>query len=74
MSVALPLDKMTLADKLAAMETLWEDLSHRAGDIAVPDWHYEILADRETAVREGQEEFVDRDVAKDQLRQSTKNK
>ena len=24
MSVALPLDKMSLADKLAAMETLWK--------------------------------------------------
>lgn len=74
MSVVLPLDKMSLADKLAAMETLWEDLSRHAGDIAVPDWHYEILADRETAVREGREEFVDWEAAKEQLRQATQSK
>ena len=72
MSVALPLEKMSLADKLETMETLWEDLSRHAGDIAVPDWHYEVLAERETAVREGTESFIDWETAKDQLRNSVK--
>jgi len=27
MSIKLPLDEMTIQDKLAAMESLWEDLS-----------------------------------------------
>ncbi len=29
MSIDLPLDKMTLADKLATMEAIWADLSKR---------------------------------------------
>jgi hypothetical protein len=63
---------MSIADKLETMETLWEDLSRHAGDIVVPDWHYAVLADREAAVREGTESFIDWEAAKDQLRNSVK--
>lgn len=72
MSIALPLDKMSVADKLETMETLWEDLSRHAGDIAVPSWHYDVLADREIAVREGTESFIDWETAKNQVRNSVK--
>lgn len=72
MGVSLPLDKMRVADKLETMETLWGDLSRHAGNIVVPDWHYEVLAERETAVREGTESFIDWETAKNQLRNTIK--
>jgi Putative addiction module component len=37
--VTLPLDKMTVAEKLRAMEMLWADLSRNEAQIESPAWH-----------------------------------
>ena len=47
MSVLLQLDQMTLADKLRAMEALWEDLCRNEESVPVPQWHKEVLDERE---------------------------
>ena len=39
--ISIPLDKMSLADKLEAMEALWADLSRTPADVPVPQWHRE---------------------------------
>jgi putative addiction module component (TIGR02574 family) len=62
------LDQMTVAEKLVLMERLWTDLSRRPEDVASPDWHGEVLAERMAAVREGKAEFIDWDEAKQRLR------
>jgi len=62
MSATLPLEKMTLAEKLQAMEELWADLS-RSGDFESPAWHGELLKQRA-----GETGFVDWEKAKEQLR------
>jgi len=72
MAVALKLDEMSLADKLQAMETLWDDLCHHVQDVAVPEWHHEELAAREAALAERKECFSDWETAKDQIRGSVK--
>lgn len=72
MAVALKLDEMSLADKLQTMETLWDDLCHHVQDVAVPEWHHEVLAARETDIREGKERFRDWDAAKETIRGSVK--
>lgn len=72
MAVALKLDEMSLADKLQTMETLWDDLCHHVLDVAVPEWHHEVLAARETDIREGKERFSDWDAAKETIRGSVK--
>lgn len=41
MHVQLPLDQMTLADKLEVMEALWADLAQRPRVLPSPDWHRE---------------------------------
>ncbi len=46
MSIELPLEQMTLADKLEVMEVLWADLSRRADELPSPDWQLEELARR----------------------------
>jgi hypothetical protein len=69
MDATLPLDQMTVDEKLRAMESLWADLRRNEKDIPIPDWHREALKETEQRVREGQEEPMDWDEAKKRLRQ-----
>lgn len=73
MSVQLPLDRMNTAEKLAAMEALWEDLSRNAPTVAVPEWHREALMVREAEVQAGVEVFSDWEQAKEAIRATVKN-
>ena len=41
--ISIPLDKMSLAEKLEAMEALWADLSRTPADVPVPQWHRDVL-------------------------------
>lgn len=68
MEAALPLERMTVAEKLRAMEALWADLSRNADAFDSPAWHEEVLREREQRVHEGKESHLDWDVAKKQLR------
>jgi len=68
MSIDLPLEKMTLADKLEAMEVLWADISRRPADLPSPDWHQDILNERRRLVTEGKLKFLDWDTAIADLR------
>jgi hypothetical protein len=62
MTVALPLEQMTVAEKLQAMEVLWADLS-RDGSLESPAWHGTVLAERAD-----ENNFVDWETAKRDLR------
>jgi hypothetical protein len=64
MAALLPLDNMSVEEKIQAMESLWNDLCSRADDMVSPSWHGNILAEREHAVERGQEKFEDWDRAK----------
>lgn len=68
MAIDLPLENMTLADKLEAMEVLWADISRRPADLPSPDWHREILEQRRRLVAEGKLKFLDWDTAIADLR------
>ncbi len=64
----LPLDEMSVEEKLQTMEVLWDSLSHDPDVIESPQWHGEILAQREQAIERGEDEFEDWETAKKQLR------
>lgn len=68
MNVLLPLDKMTTAEKLGAMEALWRDLSRDENSFESPVWHGDVLREREQRVEDGKESYVAWDVAKKDLR------
>jgi len=68
----LPLENFSVAEKLLLMERLWEDLSRRPCDVPIPEWHGDILAERQTAVDEGRTSFVEWEVAKERLRERLK--
>lgn len=69
MSGDISLESMSVAEKLALMERLWEDLSRRPEDVPSPQWHGDVLAERIAAVREGRTNFLDWDGAKRRLRE-----
>lgn len=70
MGVALKIEEMSLAEKLEAMEVLWDDLCHHVQDIAVPEWHHEELAARAAEIAAGNGEFTDWEIAKKNIRES----
>lgn len=64
MSTLLPLDKMTIEQKLQALEELTIDLHKNEALIPVPDWHLDILREREQLVKEGQAHYIPWETAK----------
>ena len=70
--VTLPLEKMTVAEKLRVMETLWDDLTRNEGRFESPKWHGDVLRERAARVKQGKESFMDWETAKKQLRKRVK--
>ncbi len=68
MEATLPLDKMSVAEKLRAMEMLWADLSRNEAQLESPAWHEDVLRDREAKIKSGKESFMDWETAKKHLR------
>jgi hypothetical protein len=58
MSLALKIDEMTTSEKISAMESLWDDLCHHADSIKSPEWHKDILAEREQNLDSGKEKVL----------------
>jgi hypothetical protein len=53
------IEKMSVEEKIQAMEFLWDDLCGRADDVVSPKWHGEVLAERETAIERGEDNYID---------------
>jgi len=70
MELALNLEQMTTADKLAAMERLWEDLCRTPEAVPSLSWHGEVLSAREKRVSEGKAAFAPLDEVKDRIRKA----
>jgi hypothetical protein len=68
MSKSLLLKEMTLHEKLAVMESLWEDLAGSSDSIESPAWHKEILDQRGRRVLAGEAKFIDWQAAKVEIR------
>ena len=69
---AIPIESLTVAEKLLLMERLWEDLSKQPSNVEPPEWHGDVLAARLAAVNEGRTEFVDWNAVKERLRNRLK--
>ena len=68
MANSIPLEKMSVEEKLQAMESLWEDLCSRAEGMSSPAWHGDALAEREAMQKRGEDEFEDWEAAKRNIR------
>ena len=63
----IPIDGLTVVQKLSLMERIWVDLEKRPTEITSPDWHGDVLARRLQAVENGETDFVDWSDAKKRL-------
>ena len=68
--MALNLKEMTIDEKLKAMEMLWDDICRNSPDFSSPDWHREILEERQRKLKNGSDKFKDWDQAKKDVRNS----
>ena len=69
MPTTIDLQEMSTPDKLRLMEALWQNLSKTASAVNSPEWHGEILAERDRLTASGEETFLDWEAAKKQLRE-----
>lgn len=70
MTISLPLDQMSVEEKLQVMEAIWDDLSQRADEMQPPAWHGKVLEALEAAIERGEETFEDWEAAKRRIRDS----
>lgn len=68
-TVALPLDSMTLAQKMDLLERVWDSIASKEKEYESPVWHGEELKHREENVRSGKTQFIPWGKAKEQIRQ-----
>ena len=68
MPTPLPLDKMTLPEKLQVMEVLWEDISRSPDQMESPAWHADVLRDRQQVGESEQAQFTEWEQAKADIR------
>ena len=68
MPISLPLKDMTLQEKLAVMESIWEDLTRTPESIESPAWHKDILDERRQRLAEGRARFTDWETVKADIR------
>jgi hypothetical protein len=71
MSPELQISRMTLEEKLRAMEALWEDLCRRDEDVPVPQWHKDLLDERQRLVAQGKAGFTDWETARKRISERT---
>ena len=70
MSAVLQIEQMTLEEKLRAMEALWDDLCRRDA-VPMPQWHKDLLDERERLLEQGKARFVDWETAKKRISEQT---
>jgi putative addiction module component len=65
---AAEIEKMTLEEKLEAMELLWKSLSEKPDEVPSPAWHEDILAARLAKIEKGEAKFLSIQEARQRLR------
>lgn len=71
MVITLPLEQMSIEEKIQTMETIWDNLCKKADSLSSPTWHKNILREREKRIKNGDEKFVDWDKAKKYIQNKT---
>lgn len=68
----VPLQNMSIEEKLQTMELLWDDLRANAGEALSPAWHGDELARREAALQRGDDLAEDWATARQRIRDATR--
>ena len=68
MTTIIQIERMSRAEKLQTMETIWADLSKDDMGVESPAWHHDVLKETEARIAAGQEQIADWTAAKRDLR------
>lgn len=52
------IEKMSVTERLQAMDQLWDSLTQCSDEIPSPDWHQDVLADRKARAQSGEAKFL----------------
>ncbi len=52
------------------MEAIWDEISREEENLEVPQWHKDILDERERLIAEGKAKFIDWEDAKKQIKEA----
>ena len=72
MHLTIPLEQMSVEEKLQVIEEIWTDLAGTPENIPSPSWHADVLRAREKRVSEGTSNFLDIAQAKEAVRRRLK--
>jgi len=72
MHFSIPLEQMSVEDKLQAIEEIWADLAGTPEDVPSPSWHVDVLRTREKRISEGRSHFLDITEAKKAVKEQLK--
>ncbi len=53
MSIEIPLNTLSVSEKVQLLERVWDSLCSKSGDVRSPDWHREVLETRKRRLEEG---------------------
>jgi len=67
MTPSIPLESMSLAEKLHLMEEIWADLSQTGSGFTPPSWHGDVLDERRKLYQGGEIESTDWEEAKREI-------
>jgi len=62
--------QMTLPEKFALLETVWAEILTDPSQVEVPQWHKDLLDQRDIALQEGRAVVLEWDEAKKQIDQA----
>lgn len=71
-AIEAELEKLSLEEKLQAMERLWDELSRRPEAVPMPQWHKDLLDERERLIAQGSARFSDWEEAKKRISERTR--
>ncbi len=54
MSADIPLESMSVAEKMQLLESVWSSLCKNPGDVRSPEWHEQVLAERTRRLESGE--------------------
>jgi putative addiction module component (TIGR02574 family) len=55
---ASQIEKMSVAERLQAIEQLWDAVCHEDKDLTSPAWHRNVLAERKQRAERGESKFM----------------
>ena len=68
MPLELPLNTMSVGEKVQLLEQVWDNLCQQSGDVRSPEWHAAILIERQKQIEDGRMSVSIWTEAKERLR------